>query len=336
MDKDFIVNIPKAELHVHIEGTFEPELMFAIAKRNHISVPYKTVAEVHAAYHFSDLQSFLNIYYQSMNVLQNEQDFYDLMMAYLQKAHTQNIRHAEIFFDPQAHLKRGIAFETVIKGLQQAVKDAEKKLPISAKLIMCFLRDLSEEDAIKTLQQALPYKESIVAVGLDSAEKNNPPSKFKKVYDMARSEGFLAVAHAGEEGPPSYIWEALDILKVKRIDHGVRCMEDARLVEHLVKEQIPLTVCPLSNIKLRVFDKMQDHPLKKMLAANLCATINSDDPAYFGGYIDANMTAVQTALGITEKDFYQLEKNAFLGSFITDEEKQRYLKELDKFYKNNG
>lgn len=323
--KNFIQNVPKAELHIHIEGSFEPELMFKIAKRNKIKLKYRQ------AYHFQDLQSFLNIYYQNMQVLLQEQDYYDLMWAYLNKAKQQNIRHAEIFFDPQAHTDRGVAFETVVDGLHHAIEDGRKKLGISAKLIMCFLRNLTEDSAIKIFKQALKYKEWIVAVGLDSEEKGNPPSKFKKVYDMARSEGFFATAHAGEEGLAKYIWEALDILKVQRIDHGIHCMDDPKLVARLVKEKIPLTVCPLSNVKLHVVKDMQQHPLKKMLQANLCATINSDDPAFFGGYVEENIEAAQAALGLTQPDIYQLEKNAFQGAFISNKEKQMLVKELDDY-----
>lgn len=328
----FIRNIPKAELHVHIEGTLEPELMFGIAQRNNIALPYKTVAEVRAAYHFTDLQSFLDMYYQSTNVLVHEQDFYDLAMAYLRKAKQQNIRHAEIFFDPQAHTRRGIAFETVIHGLHRALEEGETQYGVSAKLIMCFLRDLTEEDAFKTLAEAIPFKAWIVAVGLDSGEKGNPASKFQRVYAEARKAGFLAVAHAGEEGSAKNIWESLDLLHVARIDHGVHCMEDPKLVRYLVHKQIPLTVCPLSNVKLRVVQDMQDHPFKKMLELGLCATCNSDDPAYFGGYVNENLIAAQAALGLTQQEIYQMEKNAFLGSFISEDEKRKYLAELDEFY----
>lgn len=331
--EEFIKRIPKAELHLHIEGTFEPELMFEIAKRNHITLKYKSIEEVHAAYHFIDLQSFLTIYYDSASVLLHEQDFYDLAWAYLLKAKQQNIRHAEIFFDPQTHTQRGVEFSIVVRGLHHALQDAKKELGISAKLIMCFLRDLSEEQAIATLKQALPFKESIVAVGLDSAEVGNPPTKFEKVYAMAHREGFLAVAHAGEEGPPEYIYEALDVLNVKRIDHGVRCMEDLLLVQRLGLEKIPLTVCPLSNIKLRVFKTMAQHPLKRMLDAGLCVTINSDDPAYFGGYVNENIIAAQKALNLSHENIFQMEKNAFQASFISESEKQKLINELEKFYR---
>jgi adenosine deaminase len=330
----FIQNIPKAELHVHIEGTLEPELMFKLAERNKVTLPFKRIAEVKNAYQFQNLQSFLDVFYQSSKVLLQQQDFYDLTWAYLQKARQQNIRHAEIFFDPQTHTHRGIEFKIFLPGIRQAIIDA-KQTGISAKLIMCFLRDLSEEDAIKTFQQALPYKEGIVAIGLDSAEKNNPPVKFKKVYEMARKEGFLAVAHAGEESSPEYIWQALDILKVSRIDHGVRCFEDTKLVQRLHEDKITLTVCPLSNLKLKVFNNLRQHPLKKMLEVGLQATINSDDPAFFSGYVNENISAAQTALHLTKQDIYQLEKNAFQGSFITSDEKMSYLIELDKFYQSN-
>ncbi|MGB3295259.1 MAG: adenosine deaminase, partial [Phormidesmis sp.] len=286
--EQFIQGLPKAELHLHIEGTLEPEMMFELAQRNDIELPYKSVSEVKEAYNFEDLQSFLDIYYQGSEVLQKEQDFYDLTWAYLQKAADQNVRHTEIFFDPQTHTNRGLAFETAYEGISQALKDGEAKLGISSQLILSFLRDLSAEQALATLEQALPYKESLVAVGLDSAEMGNPPSKFKSVFDRAREEGFLTVAHAGEEGPPEYIWEAINLLDVSRIDHGVRSMEDPRLIDYLTDKQIPLTVCPLSNVELQVFDSMAEHNLKQLLSLGLCATVNSDDPAYFGGYVAEN------------------------------------------------
>ncbi len=317
---DFIQSLPKAELHVHIEGTLEPEMMFALAERNGVRLPYKSVEEVRAAYAFSNLQSFLDLYYQGAQVLVQEADFFDLTAAYLKRARGDGVPHAEIFFDPQTHTQRGVPFDTVISGIHRAQKAATQELGISSKLIMCFLRDLSAESAMETLKQALPYKAWIIAVGLDSAEVGHPPEKFTAVFEAARSEGFLAVAHAGEEGPPEYIWQALDLLHVSRIDHGVRCLEDPALVDRLRAEQIPLTVCPLSNVKLRVFDTMAEHNLKRMLDAGLCVTINSDDPAYFGGYIAENFRAAQEALQLTEEEIRQLAENSLKAAFPTDVE----------------
>src|SRR5215216_5957326 len=274
----FLREIPKAELHIHVEGSLEPELMFALAKRNRVTLRYASVEEVRRAYDFSDLQSFLDVYYEATQVLLYEQDFYDLTRAYLQKVASQNVRHAEIFFDPQAHTGRGVPFVTVITGIRRALVDGEQQLDVSSKLIMCFLRHLSAQEAMETLHRALPYKEWIVGVGLDSSEVGHPPEDFKAVFDRARERGFLTVAHAGEEGPPEYIWQALELLHVKRIDHGVRCLEDPRLIKFLADKQIPLTVCPQSNVKLCVFKEMKDHNLKKLLDAGLCVTTNSDDP----------------------------------------------------------
>jgi adenine deaminase len=284
--KSFIQGMPKAELHIHIEGSLEPEMMFELAERNGVSLRYASAEEARQAYDFGDLQSFLDLYYKGMQVLLHERDFYDLIWGYLQKISAQNVRHTEIFFDPQAHTDRGVPFETVILGIHRALVDAERQLGISSELIMCFLRHLSAEKAMETFHTALPFGDRIVAVGLDSSEVGHPPRDFKAVFDEAREHGFLTVAHAGEEGPPEYIWQALDDLKVFRIDHGVRCTEDPKLVERLREEQIPLTVCPLSNVKLRVFDSIQDHNLKRMLDLGLRVTVNSDDPAYFGGYVD--------------------------------------------------
>ena len=281
--KTFIQEMPKAELHIHIEGSLEPEIMFELAARNEVSLRYASVEEARRAYNFSDLQSFLDLYYEGMRVLLHEQDFYDLTRAYLERVATQNVRHTEIFFDPQAHTSRGVSFETVITGIRRALVDAGQRLDVSSELIMCFLRHLSAEEAEETLQESLPFGDWIVGVGLDSSEVGHPPEDFKAVFDRARERGLLTVAHAGEEGPPEYIWQALDDLKVSRIDHGVRCVEDPKLVERLREEQIPLTVCPLSNVKLRVFDSIQDHNLKRMMDLGLCVTANSDDPAYFGG-----------------------------------------------------
>lgn len=326
-----ICDIPKAELHIHIEGSLEPELMFAIAKRNNITLPYDSVEALREAYQFSNLQSFLDIYYAGARVLLHEQDFYDITWAYLQRCATQNVRHTEIFFDPQTHTDRGISFKTVITGIHRALEAGKQQLGVSSKLIPCFLRHLSAEAAMASLQQALPFKDWIVGVGLDSSELGNPPEKFKAVFDRARSEGFLTVAHAGEEGPPEYIWQALELLKVSRIDHGIHCLEDLQLVKYLAEHQIPLTVCPLSNVKLRVFDTMANHNLKQLLEAGLCVTINSDDPAYFGGYVAENFQEVQAALKLTQEEIHQLARNSFQASFLTPEEKQRFLDELNAF-----
>lgn len=323
-----IRQMPKAELHLHIEGTLEPELMFALAQRNNVPLRFSSVEEVRRAYDFHNLQSFLDIYYEGAAVLIHEEDFYDLARAYLDRVARENVRHVEIFFDPQTHTERGIPFETVIKGLHRALKDAEYLWGMSSRLILCFLRHLSEEDAMRTLEQALPFKQWITAVGLDSSEVGHPPVKFKSVFDRARNEGLLTVAHAGEEGPPEYIWEALDLLKVSRIDHGVRCIEDPKLVERLVKEQVPLTVCPLSNIKLRVFDVMADHNLKTLLHKGLRVTVNSDDPSYFGGYVTENYLACQQALDLSRADLIRLAKNSFEASFLPAAEKEKHLKVL--------
>ena len=328
----FLREIPKAELHIHIEGSLEPELMFEIAQRNGVVLRYASVEEVRRAYDFSDLQSFLDVYYEATQVLLHEQDFYDLTRAYLQKVASENVRHAEIFFDPQAHTGRGVPFETVITGIRRALVDGEQQLDVSSKLIMCFLRHLSAQEAMETLHRALPYEEWIVGVGLDSSEVGHPPEDFKAVFDRAREHGFLTVAHAGEEGPPEYIWQALEELKVSRIDHGVRCVEDPQLVEKLVAEQIPLTVCPLSNVKLRVFDSIQDHNLKRLLNLGLSVTVNSDDPAYFGGYIAENFHAAQEGLHLSRDDVYRLVKNSFQASFLSAGEKQRLLDELDDYF----
>jgi adenosine deaminase len=329
--KSFIKGLPKAELHIHIEGSLEPELMFELAARNNISLPFGSIEEVRKAYNFSDLQSFLDIYYAGAGVLIKEQDFYDMTWAYLKKAHAQNVRHTEIFFDPQTHTNRGVPFETVINGVHAALVNAEHELELSSKLIMCFLRHLSAAAAAETLEQALPFKDWIVAVGLDSAEVGHPPEKFTTVFDRARALGFRTVAHAGEEGPPEYIWQALDLLKVSRIDHGVRCVEDTRLVERLAAEQTPLTVCPLSNVKLRVFDSIEQHNLKELLGLGLCATVNSDDPAYFGGYMTENFLAVQQALALDRDELQRLVRNSFEAAFLDQAERQRLIQELDSY-----
>lgn len=333
--ENFINGIPKAELHVHIEGTFEPELMFEIAQRNNINIKYKSIDELREAYNFNNLQDFLDIYYAGASVLIHEQDFYDMTWAYMEKLHSQNVLHAEIFFDPQTHTDRNIQFSTVISGIHNALLNAEKKFGISSKLIMCFLRHLDEEQAFQTLEQALEYKDLIVAVGLDSSEVGHPPSKFQRVFKKAQAEGFLTVAHAGEEGPPEYVWEALKLLNVARIDHGNRALEDDTLVQLLAQKQIPLTVCPLSNLKLRVVDKLENHPLKKMMNKNLLVTINSDDPSYFGGQLNDNYLRLAKALSLTTDDIYQLAKNSFTASFLSDTEKQNYIKKVDDYKKSS-
>jgi len=329
--KKLIHGIPKAELHIHIEGALEPELMFNIAEKNSLCLPFKSVTDIRRAYDFTDLQSFLDIYYQGAQVLLDEDDFYQLTWSYLQKASEQNVRHTEIFFDPQTHTARGIKFETVMQGIHRALMDARQHLGLSSKLIMCFLRHLSVAEAMDTLKSALPFKDWITAVGLDSYERGFPPEKFTPVFDLARQKGFKAVAHAGEEGPADYIWQALKLLKAKRIDHGIRCVEDADLVEYLVKKQVPLTVCPLSNVKLGVFDNMNQHNLKQMLNLGLCVTVNSDDPAYFGGYIEENFRALHEAHCLESQDIYKLARNAFQASFLNPIEKKKLFGELDEF-----
>lgn len=323
--------MPKAELHLHIEGTLEPELMMQLAKRNRVTLPYASIDEIRSAYEFSDLQSFLDIYYAGARVLQTERDFYDLTYAYLERAAQDNVRHTEIFFDPQTHAERGVSFATVFDGIYRALEDGESKLGISFRLIPCFLRHLSADDAMATLEAALPFRDRIAAVGLDSSELGHPPSKFTEVFARACSEGLLAVAHAGEEGPPAYIVEALDLLRIRRIDHGVRCLEDPSLVARLVREQIPLTVCPLSNVKLRVFDTLEQHNLKRLLDAGLCVTINSDDPAYFGGYVGENFLRTQQALDLDLDDIRTLARNAFTASFLNEDDKARHIAALDEF-----
>lgn len=327
----FIEGLPKAELHVHIEGTFEPELMYALAQRNNVPFRYASVDDLRAAYRFGNLQDFLDLYYQGMGVLQTEQDFHDLAMAYLRRAAKQNVRHAEIFFDPQGHTDRGVAFKTVIDGLTRALDDARRDLGLNASLILCFLRHLDEESALKTLEEALPWRERFIGVGLDSSEKGHPPSKFQRVFAKARSLGLHAVAHAGEEGPPDYVWEALDLLKVERIDHGNRALEDAKLTARLVAEKMPLTVCPLSNLKLCVVHDMKDHPLRRMLRAGLVATLNSDDPAYFGGYVNENYIAVQQALDLSRDEIVTLAGNGFRAAFLDDAAKQDHLAALERY-----
>ncbi len=332
--KSFIAGLPKAELHLHIEGTFEPELMFELAERNDIDLPYDSVEELRKAYDFSQLQDFLDIYYQSMNVLRTEQDFYDLTWAYLEKVNAQNVRHVEIFFDPQGHLERGISFETAINGIHSALSTGLKEFDISFGIIMCFLRHLDEADAFKTLDLAMPHQNKIMGVGLDSSEMGHPPSKFEGVFAKAREAGFHIVAHAGEEGPPEYIYEALDLLKVERIDHGNTSMQDPALLKRLATEQMPLTVCPLSNTKLCVVDDMKNHPLPEMLKAGLKVTINSDDPAYFGGYLNENYEAISPIINDDKNTLALLAKNSFDSAFISASEKSRLIVEVDQYLNN--
>lgn len=327
----FIAGIPKAELHLHIEGSLEPEMMFALAQRNKIDIPFASVDEVRKAYAFSNLQDFLDIYYQGMNVLRTEQDFYDLTMAYFQRIHADGAIHSEIFFDPQGHTERGIAFSTAIDGILRAMEDVESKLGITSQLIMCFLRHLSEEDAFATLEEATPYLNRIAGVGLDSSELGHPPSKFAKVFAKAKKLGLKTVAHAGEEGPPDYVWEALDFLKIDRMDHGNRSLEDSQLVEKLRDNQMTLTVCPLSNLSLCVVDDLKDHPLKKMLDLGLRATVNSDDPSYFGGYLNDNYTATAEALDLDKDDIIALAKNSFRGSFLDEGAIGQSLRSIDDY-----
>ena len=326
---NFIKNTPKAELHLHIEGTLEPELMFKLAKRNNINIPYKNVEEVKSAYNFTNLDSFLDVYYQSSKVLINEKDFFDLTWAYLLKCKQDNIVHTEIFFDPQAHMERGVSFEVVINGINNALKKANLEFGLSSKIIMCFLRHLEEDSGFNVLNHALKHKDKIVGVGLDSSEIDNPPKKFKKLFNKAIEEGFLTVAHAGEEGPPEYIWDCINLLKVKRIDHGVQCLKDDKLVEELIKKQIPLTVCPLSNVKLCVFDNLKNHNLKKMLIRGLRVMINSDDPAYFGGYLNQNLIETQLALDLKLEEVKNLIINSFKSSFLNDDKKNEWIAKIN-------
>ncbi|WP_018174210.1 MULTISPECIES: adenosine deaminase [unclassified Thioalkalivibrio] len=326
--QDAIARLPKVELHLHIEGALEPELLFRLAERNNVELPYASIDEVRAAYQFQDLQSFLDIYYAGACVLLTEQDFYDLTWAYLQRCQQDHVRHTEIFFDPQTHTERGVAFATVIDGLTRALGDGERELGISSRLILCFLRHLSAEAAMETFEAALPYRDRIAAFGLDSAEQGNPPEKFRAVFDRVREAGFRVVAHAGEEGPPEYIHQALDLLQVDRIDHGVQAEQDPALLQRLAKEQIPLTVCPLSNIKLCVFDQLEDHNLKRLLDAGLRVTINSDDPAYFGGYIGENFRATTDALALSIDELEKLARNAVEAAFMDDPSRQQLHDEI--------
>ncbi|MEH6530995.1 MAG: adenosine deaminase [Photobacterium frigidiphilum] len=329
--KDFINGLPKVELHLHIEGSLEPELMFELAKRNQVQIPFQSPQEVHDAYQFHNLQSFLDIYYQGANVLIHEQDFFDLTWAYLLRCKEDNVVHTEIFFDPQTHTDRGIAFDTVVSGIHRALEEANKVLGISSQLIMCFLRHLDETAALATLEQAIPHKDKIIGVGLDSSEQGHPPEKFAKVFQKALNEGFLTVAHAGEEGPAKNIHDALSMLGITRIDHGIRCVEDEVLVAQLIEDRTPLTVCPLSNIKLKVFEKMEQHNIVDLLRKGMCVTINSDDPAYFGGYMNANFHAVANAHSMTKNEIAQFTRNGIEASFISDDEKARLVVLVDTY-----
>ncbi len=329
--QNLIQQLPKAELHIHIEGSLESELIFALAKRNNVALPYANVEELRSAYAFTNLQSFLDIYYAGASVLLHEQDFYDMAMAYLERAHADNVIHTEIFFDPQTHTERGVAMNVVINGLYRACTDAKAKWGLNALLILCFLRHLSEESAIETFKAALPFRDKFIGVGLDSSELGHPPEKFARVFAEAKRDGLRLVAHAGEEGPPAYIWQALDVLHVERIDHGVRCLDDPALVARLAKDRIPLTVCPLSNLKLKVVSDMRDHPMKTLLNAGLCATINSDDPAYFGGYMNTNWEATFAALDLTAADAVTLAKNSFEAAFVDETTRAGYLAQLASF-----
>jgi adenosine deaminase len=320
--------MPKAELHIHIEGSLEPELIFALARRNGVSLPYAGVEDLRKAYAFTNLQSFLDIYYAGASVLLEEQDFYDMAWAYLQRARHDNVLRAEIFFDPQTHTARGVAMETVITGLHRACQDA-RNLGVDAELILCFLRHLSEADAFETLEAALPLRDKFIGVGLDSSEVGHPPEKFARVFAKCRQQGLHLVAHAGEEGPPAYVWSALDVLKVERIDHGVQSVKDPALMKRLAQDRIPLTVCPLSNLKLRVFPSLEQHNLRALLDAGLVATVNSDDPAYFGGYLNANFLQTFAATGLDVRHAYLLARNSFEGSFAEPSAKRRYIERLD-------
>jgi adenosine deaminase len=327
--EDFIRALPKAELHLHIEGTLEPELTFELAKKHGVVPKYKDVEALRAAYDFSDLQSFLDLYYAGADVLRDEDDFHALTIAYLRRAHADGVVHAEIFFDPQTHTARGISFATVFNGIHRALVEGERELGISWRMIPNFLRHLSADEAMRTLEELLPYKQHFAAVGLDSSERGHPPSKFTAVFDRARVEGLRAVAHAGEEGPPEYIYEALDLLKVSRIDHGVRCEEDAALVERLAREQVPLTVCPLSNVKLCVYARIEDHNLKRLLDRGLNVMINSDDPAYFGGYVLRNYLTVWRGLGLAKADIVRLARNSIEASFLAPSAKAHWLGRIE-------
>jgi adenosine deaminase len=335
-EEEFVTGLPKAELHVHIEGTLEPELAFRLARKHGVTLPYPTVEELRAAYRFTDLQSFLDIYYAGADVLRDADDFHSLAQAYLRNANAQGVVHVEIFFDPQTHAARGVPLATVFDGLHRALSEAEREFGLTHRLILCFLRHLSAEDAMRTLEEALPHREAITAVGLDSSEMGHPPRKFAEVFARARREGFQAVAHAGEEGPPSYINEALDILGVCRIDHGVRCEESPELLARLVRERMPLTVCPLSNVKLKVFERIEDHNLKRLLELGVCVTVNSDDPAYFGGYVVENFLAVQRGLGLSRRQLVMLARNSIEASLLSGPAKQRWFAAIEAYAPDNA
>ena len=329
--KDYIEKLPKAELHIHIEGALEPELAFEFSKRNNVQLSYNSVEELKNAYQFTNLQEFLDLYHEVSKVLIYERDFYDITWTYLEKLHEQNVRHVELFYDSQSHTDRGVPFDTVTKGIARALKDGKEKLGISSFLILCFLRHLSEEAAMATLDNAVQYKDLIHGIGLASSELGHPPSKFERAFDRAREEGFRIVAHAGEEGPVEYIWEAINVLKVERIDHGNRSMEDKKLLELLIANQTPLTLCPVSNLELCVIDKLEDHPVKKMLDMGILATIHSDDPAYFKGSLNDNYIRTASALNLDKADIFKLAKNSFEASFLPDTEKERFLNELEEY-----
>jgi adenine deaminase len=331
---ELLRRMPKAELHIHVEGSLEPELMFALAARNGVKLPYASVAELRAAYAFTDLQSFLDIYYAGASVLLHEQDFFDMAWAYLQRAKADNVVRTEIFFDPQTHTARGVAMQTVIDGLHRACRQAKTQLGIDAELVLCFLRHLSEADAFDTLEAALPLRDRFIGVGLDSSEIGHPPEKFARVFAKCRALGLHLVAHAGEEGPPAYVWTALDVLHVERIDHGVQSAKDTALMRRLQRDRVPLTVCPLSNLKLCVFPTLADHNLKQLLEAGLCVTVNSDDPAYFGGYVNDNFVQLAQAVDLTPQHAYQLARNSFEASFAGDERKREYIARLDDVFAN--
>jgi adenosine deaminase len=336
-DTDTLIKrLPKCELHIHIEGSLEPELMFALARRNGIRLPYPSIDAVREAYRFRDLQDFLNLYYQGMSVLVTEQDFYDLAWAYLERARADNVRHVEMFFDPQGHTSRGIPFATVVAGLSRAIADAKRELGVQASLIMCFLRHLDEADAERTLDSALAFKDRIAGVGLDSSERGNPPSKFKHVFRRAGDAGFFLTAHAGEEGPPSYVWEALDVLGVARIDHGNRSLEDAALVDRIARERLPLTMCPLSNLRLRVVDDLAHHPLRQMMNKGVLASVNSDDPAYFGGYVNQNYLAISAALRLGRDEIAAIVRNGITASLMPAAEKDKALAEVARVLTETG
>ena len=333
---DFIAGLPKAELHLHIEGSLEPEQMMLFARRNGVDLPYDSVEDIRRAYSFNNLQEFLDIYYQGMSVLQTRQDYFDLTAAYLKRVHQDNVRHVEIFFDPQGHTERGVAFGEVIEGILDGLEHGEKEWGISSHLILSFLRHLSEEDAFETLKSADPYLDRILGVGLDSSEVGHPPSKFQRVYQAARDKGLKLFAHAGEEGPPDYVWEALDLLKIDRVDHGNRSMEDPALIQRLVDDQLALTVCPLSNVKLCVVDDIEQHPLRRMMDAGLKVTINSDDPSYFGGYMNDNFSAVANALDLDHQTLGRISRNSFEAAYLSTERRDALIGELDRYLASAG